>query len=72
MIEDRRGWRLRHRQTVDGHSVTPRGLAAFVYFSLLYKSLLFNLKVRRDVVSLNHVRNIKLMLSHMDTLVMTI
>lgn len=52
LIEDRKSLRLRRRQTVDGHFLTPQGLAAFVYLSLLYKSLLFNLKVRTNVVSL--------------------
>lgn len=52
MIEDRKSLRLRRRQTVDGHFLTPQGLAAFVYLSLLYKSLLFSLKVRTNVVSL--------------------
>lgn len=57
LVEDGRGLRLRQtdRQTVDGHFFTPRGLTAFVYFSLLYKSLLFNLEVRPDVTSFNHI-----------------
>lgn len=54
LIEDRKGSGLRHRQTVDGHFLTPRGLAAFVYFRLLYKSLLFNLEVGPIVVFFNH------------------
>lgn len=70
MIEDRKGLGLRLRQTVERHFLTPQGLAAFVYFSLLYKSLLFNLEVRPNVVSFNYilVSNISLMFSHMDTL----
>lgn len=55
MIEDRKGLRPRHRQTVDGHFLNPQGLAAFVYFSLLYKSLLFNLEVRPNGVSFNYI-----------------
>lgn len=55
LIEDGKVSRPRRRQTVDGHFLTPRGLAAFVCCSLLYKSLLFNLEVRPNVVSFNHI-----------------